>query len=292
MPDRHLALRVPRFISSFVVAVALGLVFGAGCSSSPVPEPVDEASDVEQTPDPDGNRARTDSPRRYVAEWLVDAQAIGLEVFGVNPYSYVEVVDDREGTYLVLGPEHLVRQTREQVVFCAGVFAVAPACASIERPRGVPDIQSVAVTRVKEWAPDRVYQLADLRGFEEVAETDPAAWQTRTGVHLGVPVRCFTAVGPNPSAPEGFDVCITDDDNELIATLDLQGDVLLDISLERYETTLSEFDLGLPAEVTSDADVFDQLVYIYPQVPDIVLIDPDAVDDENPQAATDGEAAG
>lgn len=287
-------VRVSWDLILLVILCGLFVAFVAGCSSSgdtPTDDAAEPVDDVDQTAVAENNRAATSSPRRYVAEWLVDAQAIGLEVFGANPYSYVEVIDDREGTYLALGPEHLARQTRDDVVFCAGVYAPAPTCASIERPRGVPDIQSIAVTKVREWAPGVVYQLADLQGFVNVAATDPEAWQTRTGVHLGLPVRCFTAIGPNPSAPVGFDICITDDEYELIATLDLQGDVYLDISLERFDTMLTEFDLSLPADVTSDADVFDQLVYIYPQVPDIVLIDPDAESEDDGGGSAGSTAA-
>lgn len=227
---------------------------------------------------PNGNVATRLNPRQYVAEWLVDAEAIGRDAGG-QPFAYVEIVDDRDGIYLVRGPEHVALQTRSEVVFCAGLFAVSPSCASTPRPRGVPDVLAIGLRAIKDWSPTALYQLSTPTEFEQAIVEDPTKWTTRNGQHGTIPVVCYAASAGSRSAQGGFEVCFTDDENALVASVDLQGDFLLDITLERYDRERNDFDLDLPAEVRSDADVYDQLVYIFPAVPDIVDIDPNAVEE-------------
>jgi len=189
------------------------------------------------------------------------------------------VVGRREGIYLVQGPQHLALQTREEVVFCAGIFAVSPSCASTPRPRGVPDVLAIGLRAISDWSPMSLYQLSTPTQFAQAIAEDPSSWTERQGDHGGIPVVCYAASANSRAAQQGFEVCFTDDENELVASVDLQGDFLLDIALERYDSELSDFDLDLPAEVRSDPDVYDQLVYIFPSVPDIVDIDPDAAEE-------------
>jgi len=248
----------------------------AGCTGEAPDTATDDVAEGERRPN--GNVATRLNPRRYVAEWLVDAEAIGREAGGL-PFNYVEIVDDRDGVYLVQGPEHLAKQTRAEVVFCAGIFAVSPSCAATARPRGVPDVLAIGLRAITEWSPTKLYQLSTPTEFEQAIAEDPTNWTSRRATHGTTPVVCYAAAAGSRAAQEGFEVCFTDDENELVASVDLQGDFLLDISLERYGSEITEFDLELPATVRRDADVYDQLVYIFPAVPDIVDIDPNAVEE-------------
>lgn len=243
----------------FLALAALSTTLSS-CSSA--------SSDVEPelAEDDPARRAPTDSPRRYRAEWIIDPASAGRDT-GI--YVYAEIVDDFTGSYLVQSPKHRAVQTRERVAICADILRVIEEvkCASIKRPRGVPDVASIALGRLREWSPRGVFEVVGEASMAAAASANPQAWQTLTETHRGIAVRCWVVVGQTTAAPLGFKICFTDDTDGLVASLDLTGDLFLEVDLQIYETEVGETDFEVPFEIIEDAIVYEQLLFIFPEVP-------------------------
>lgn len=245
--------------------IVAALAFLAVSCTSAAPPTVDDGVGADD--DPDAVEVRISAPGRvYVAQWLVDAEAANREGPGF-PFTYREVVDEREGVYLVQSPDHLALQTRPSVVFCAGIFRSRGVCASSPRPDGVPDILAIGPTRLKEWSPESIFEVADPRTIGTVAEAEPDAWTTRSLVIAGVATDCFVVVGDTSAAPEGFEVCFTADDNRLIASLDLEGDFILEVELREYRTNVTEADTVVPFDLIESDALYENLVLLFPELP-------------------------
>lgn len=206
--------------------------------------------------------------RRYVAEWLINAEAVGVDGPGFD-FLYREVVDDATGRYLVQSPAHIATQSRESVVLCAAIFRVDPYCAATERPENTPPVLAYPVQLLRSWGPSQLYDLAGWREVSLVANTEPDAWSRRTEVVGDVPVECFAVIGETAAARTGFEVCFTDDDLHLVASVDLQGDLVYEIDLITYERTIDEeaFETGLDEFVEAKDSLQDQLITLFPDVP-------------------------
>ncbi len=206
--------------------------------------------------------------RRYVAEWLINAEAVGVDGPGFD-FLYREVVDDATGRYLVQSPAHIATQSRESVVFCAAIFRVDPYCSATERPANTPPVLAYPVQLLRSWGPSQLYDLAGWREVSLVANTEPDAWSRRTEVVGDVPVECFAVIGETAAARTGFEVCFTDDDLHLVASVDLQGDLVYEIDLITYERTIDEeaFETGLDDFIEARDSLQDQLITLFPDVP-------------------------
>lgn len=213
----------------------------------------------------DGSRPQ----REFRAEWLINAEAIGAEGPGF-PFAYREIVDDRRGRYLVQGPEHLASQTPEEVVFCAAIFRNDPFCAATERASAAPNVLSYPIQLLRGWGPTALYDLAGWREVDLAATVDTDSWSRRTTTSVrGINVECFLVVGETAAANPGFEVCYTDDDEHLVATVDLQGDGVFEIELVRYQRTIGDedFDTGLEDAIEQKASLQEQLLRLFPEVP-------------------------
>lgn len=225
----------------------------------------DDGADEDATPEP---IALDDSPRQYDARWLINAEAVGADGPGFN-FLYREVVDDRTGRYLVQSPNHLATQAPDQVVLCAAIFRVDPYCAATERPDNTPPVYSYPVQLLREWGPFELYDLAGWRELDLVSRTEPDAWNRRTFTIRDIPVECFTVIGETSAARTGFEVCYTDDDLHLVASVDLQGDLVYEIDLQAYERTVDDesFETGLEEFIEAKSSLQDQLITLFPEIP-------------------------
>lgn len=246
------------------VSILAGLVAAALLASACTTAPAETVEEPEETAIELGA-----PPRRFVAEWLVDAEAIGVEGPGF-PYLYREVVDDAVGRYLVQSPQHVALQQPDRVVFCAAIFRSDPYCASTPRPEDTPPVYSYAVQLLRTtWSPSRVYELASWRELDLVANADPDAWDRRPGLVSEINVECFIAVADTPAAPTGFEVCFVDDDTRLLASVDLQGDGIFEIDLQTYQPGVvdDDFDTGMSEWFEETASLQEQLLGLFPDIP-------------------------
>lgn len=264
LPPRALPATVRR-LRRWLLLVALVCccsLLASACTDAIEPESTELESDEPS------KRAPTKTPRRYRAEWVLDAGAAGRTEPGY-PYIYAEVIDDVRGQYMVQTATHLATQSREASAICADIFREdgRVSCASIPRPDGVPDVASIAITRLRDWSPAGVFEIVGPRSIEAAAAEDPDSWVATTGEHRTVPVRCWTVVAQTPSAPLGFHVCFTADGNNLVASLDLTGDELLEVDLQLYSADVPESTFEIGFDLVEDATVYEQLVFIFPQLP-------------------------
>lgn len=257
-----------------VIALLALVLFATACTGG-------SDTDGDATPEPVELGA---PPRVYRAEWLIDAEAVGAEGPGF-PFRYVEVVDDRTGRYLVQAPNHLATQVPDEVVFCAAIFRNDPYCASTPRPENTPPVFSYPVQLLRSWGPNALYDLAGWREVSLVAETEPGAWNRRRDVVRDIRVECFAVVGETAAAREGFEVCYTDDDLHLVASVDLQGDLVYEIDLIAYDPFVDaeDFETNLEEFVEASASLQDQLITLFPEIPaprPTPTPDPDGGDDD------------
>lgn len=244
----------------FGLTLAALLVGLTGCTSDPA-----QLTDETLEDDP-ARRAPTESPRRYRAEWIIDPASAGRDS---GRYFYLETVDDFAGSYSVQSPLHRAVQTREEVAICADILRPVEdvKCASIERPDGVPDVASIAITRLREWSPRAVFEVIGEPSMAAAAAAYPAAWTKTNETHRSIPVRCWTVVSETSAAPLGFKICFTDDTNTLVASLDLTGDLNLEVDMQRYDFSVTEDEFELIFTVIKDSVVYEQLLFIFPEVP-------------------------
>lgn len=186
------------------------------------------------------------------------------------PYVYREVVDDRTGRYLVQSPNHLATQTPDQVVFCAAIFRDEPICAATDRAEGTPHVLSYPIQVLVEWGPAPLYDLASHREMKLVVARDQVAWERRLDqIGDDIDVECFAVVGETTAAAEGFEVCFTDDDLHLVASVDLQGDLGYEIDLLSYRRGVTDDDLetGLDGFIEEKPTMQEQLLALFPEIP-------------------------
>lgn len=212
-------------------------------------------------------------PRRYSAEWLIDTVAIDRDDEMPSPFIYREVVDDLTGTYLVETADHLALQRPEEVVLCAAVSRVPldPFCAAKPRADGVPNVLSYPIQILRsDWSPQALYDLAGYREVSLVAAADPDNWITqRTTATAGFPIECFLVTGDTSAAATGFEICYTDDDLHLVASVDLQNDLIFEIDLLSYErvSIREDFETGFDDFIEERPSLQDQLLDLYPEIP-------------------------
>ncbi len=236
----------------------------ASCSSPSVADDVDETTVITELIAP---------PRRYSAAWLINTSAIELDEEVPSPFIYREVVDDLTGTYLVESPNHLALQRPDEVVLCAAVSRVPlnPYCAASPRADGAPNVLSYAVQVIRrDWAPSSLYDLASYREVSLVAASDPDAWASQiTTAPAGYSIECFLATGETSAAATGFAICFTDDDLHLVASVDLQNDLVFEIDLLSYERVgiADDFETGLDEFIEERPGLQDQLLDLYPEIP-------------------------
>lgn len=247
-----------------VAAVLLGLALLIGACSDPSS---DDGSD------PEADLIQLEEPsRRYSAEWLINTAAIGRNDID-SPFIYREVVDDLTGTYLVESPNHLALQRPEQVVLCAAVSRVPldPFCAASPRAEGSPHVLSYPVQLIRgDWGPSGLYDLASYREVALVAASDPDSWATQiTTATSGFSIECFLAIGETSAANTGFEICFTNDELRLVASVDLQNDLIFEIDLLSYErvSIADDFETGLDDFIEDRPALQDQLLDLYPEIP-------------------------
>lgn len=249
-----------RRVAFWLLVFAMGF---ASCSDPAATE--DDAEDLDTI-------ELQDPPRRYSAEWLIDTRAIDLEDVP-SPLIYREVVDDRTGTYLVESPNHLVLQRPDEVVFCAAVSRIPldPYCATSPRADGTPHVLSYPLQVVRDdWGPSSLYDLASYRVVSLVAASDPDNWETqKTTATSGFAIECFLVTGETTAATTGFEICYTDDDLHLVASVDLQNDLVFEIDLLSYERVAitEDFETGLEEFFEDRPSLQDQLLDLYPEIP-------------------------
>ena len=239
-------------------------VFALLAVSCSEPAPVEEEASATDTVQ------RPAGPRLYSADWLIDAEAAGLKDVG-SPYLYREVGNDRTGTYLVSAPNHLALQRPDEVTFCAAIdrLPLDPFCASSPRAEGAPHVLSYPIQLLKDWAPSQVYELASYREVSLVAASDTDNWSQRKAVVNDIAVECFTVTGETNAAAKGFDICFTDDDLHLVASVDLQSDLVFEIDLVSYKRSsiTDDFETGLEEFFEDRPDLHEQLLDLYPEIP-------------------------
>lgn len=242
-----------------LLVLAACLLVAASCTGG------DSGSAPRPTAEPVG---LVDAPARYDATWLVDAEAVGADGPGF-PYLYREVVDDRAGRYLVQSANHLATQQADEIVFCAAIYRVDPYCASAPRAENTPPVYAYPLQLVRSWGPNQLYDLAGWREINLVVDTEPGAWSRRADVVRDVPVECFTVVGETAAARTGFEICFTDDELHLVASVDLQGDLVFEIDLQSYERQLAPdaFETGLEEFIEAKPSLQDQLITLFPEIP-------------------------
>ena len=236
-----------------------GLLVLVGCTGG------DSADEAEPTPE----AVELDAPtRQYDAEWLINAEAVGVDGPGFD-FLYREVVDDGTGRYLVQSPAHVATQSRDAVIFCAAIFRSDPYCSETERPEDTPPVLAYPLQLLRSWGPHELYDLAGWREVSLVAAAEPDAWSRRTEVVGEIAVECFAVVGETSAAREGFEVCFTNDDLHLVASVDLQGDLVYEIDLISYRRTIADdaFETGLDEFIEAKESLQDQLVTLFPDVP-------------------------
>lgn len=252
----HTADLGPRLLAGLVVGLALflGACTGQDGSSGegPAVEPV----------------ASEDAPRVFKAAWLIDAEAVGADGPGF-PFRYVEIVDDRSGRYLVQSPNHLALQTPDGVVFCAAIFRSDPYCSSTERAENTPPVLSYPIQLLQGWGPTGLYDLASHRELALAALAEPNAWHHRFDVINDVKVECFKVTGDTSAARTGFEVCFTDDDLQLVFSVDMQGDLIYEIDLITYERQLDgdAFETGFDEYIEAKPSLEGQLITLFPEIP-------------------------
>lgn len=209
-----------------------------------------------------------EGPRRYRAEWFINAEAVNVDGPGY-PFVYREIVDDRLGRYLVQSPNHLAVQSPEEVLFCAAILRDDPYCASSPRAGGTPNVLSYPIQLLRGWGPRAIYDLASHREVAMVAGGDPVNWDHRFAQIGDTDVECFTVVGETTAAATGFDICYTDDDLHLVASVDLQSDLVYEIDLISYSPQVrdSDFETGLEQFVEARPSLQEQLLALYPEIP-------------------------
>lgn len=251
------------FWTALIVLIAL---FTTSCSSPDTEETLGDDIDVADLEDP---------PRRYSAEWLIDTAAIEMSDLDdvASPFIYREVVDDLTGTYLVASPNHLALQSPEEVVFCAAVSRVPldPFCASTSRAEGSPHVLAYPVQLIRgDWGPSSLYDLASYREVSLVAASDPDNWSVqKTAATAGFAIECFLVSGETTAATTGFEICFTDDDLHLVASVDLQNDLIFEVDLLSYERVaiLEDFETGFDEYIEERPNLQDQLLDLYPEIP-------------------------
>jgi len=248
---------------AMLLAAGLSVAGLAGCTNS---------SDGSQADEPSKSIALESPPRRYLAEWLINAEAVGIESVG-SPFVYREVVDDQTGTYLVAAPNHAAWQRPDEVVLCAAVsrLPLDPYCAASPRAEGSPHVLSYPVQLIRnDWSPTALYDLASYREVALVAASEPDAWSRQLANALdGFPIECFLAVGETSAAATGFEICFTDDDRHLVASVDLQNDLIFEIELLSYDPIVGrdDFESGLDEFVEPLPNLQEQLLALYPEIP-------------------------
>ena len=242
----------------------LGLLAISACSNQPIDDGVGgDLTGVELV----------DPPRRYSAEWLIDTSGVELVEEVASPFIYREVVDDQIGKYLVESPNHLALQQPTRVVFCAAVSRVPldPYCAAVPRADGAPHVLSYPVQILRrDWGPRSLYNLASYREVSLVAASDPEAWITqKTTATSGFPIECFLVISDTSAAATGFEICFTDDDLHLVASVDLQNDLIFEIDLLSYERVAiaDDFEIGLDDFIEDRPSLHQQLLDLYPEIP-------------------------
>ena len=230
----------------------------------------------EDAPDTLQGQELDDPPRRYSAEWLIDTGALeaeGMYSTVSSPFVYREVVDDLTGDYLVVAPNHLALQMPEEVLLCAAISRVPldPYCASTPRAEGSPNVLSYPVQLIRgDWAPQGLYDLASYREVSLVAASDPDNWSVaKTNALRGYPIECFLVTGESSAASSGFEICFTDDDLHLVASVDLQNDLIFEIDLLRYERVAiaDDFEIGFDDFIEERPALHQQLLDLYPEIP-------------------------
>ena len=251
----------PRWRPLLTLLAAATILLGA-CTGSANQNP----------PAPEADLSALNNPaRRYSAEWLINTSALELDV--ASPIIYREVVDDLTGTYLVESPNHLVLQTIDEVVLCAAISRVPldPYCAASPRADGAPYVLAYPIQLVRrDWSPTALYDLAGDREVSWVAARAPNAWGTRRATAAGgFPIECFLVTGETTAAAIGFEICFTDDDLHLVASVDLQNDLVFEIDLLSYERVAiaDDFETGLEDFVEKRPGLQEQLLELYPEIP-------------------------
>lgn len=267
-----------------LVLAATWMLLASACTNSGDSAEGDEPGEPISTDRDDG--------RFYSAQWTVDAEAIGKPGVGF-PYPFVEIVDDLQGTYLYRTPNHLAYQDRERVVFCAGVTLVDsdPRCASTPRPDGTPDVIGLGLQRIRDWHPLNVYEVADFRRLQLVADEDPEGWSqqqiTFETFEGPIQVDCFLTRTDTETAPTGVELCFTKDENRLLASVDLNGDLVYEVQLDRYRPFADEDEFAVIDDlpIVQDPRRYEQLIVIFPEIPIPPTPTPEPVivgDDETP----------
>lgn len=257
-------LRIKTLRRVLLVAVALVSLASTACSGPTETDDTGDGPDVRELVDP---------PRRYSASWLIDAGAIDLDAEVGSPFFYREVVDDVTGTYLVESPNHLALQYPDEVLFCAAIARVPldPYCALSPRADGTPNVLSYAVQLIRrDWTPSALYDLAGYREVSLVAASDPDSWSVQnTNATAGFPIECFLVTGETSAAATGFEICFTDDDLHLVASVDLQNDLVFEIDLVSYERTgiADDLETGLDDFIEERPNLQEQLLALYPDIP-------------------------
>jgi len=265
-PAPHLS-RQPRTSRSLAIGIVLLGLFAAGCSGGSGDSTGELPAEANQL---------ADAARRYGAEWLIDTTALELvpQLENVSsPFLYREVVDDLTGTFLVESPNHLVLQTPDSVLLCAAINRVPqnPFCATTPRAEGTPHVLSYPIQLVQgDWSPRALYDLAGYREVSLVAASDPDSWSVqKTTSSIGFPIECFLAIGETTAATTGFEICFTNDDLHLVASVDLQNDLIFEIELLSYERVAiaDDFEVGLDGFIEERPLLHQQLLDLYPEVP-------------------------
>lgn len=238
--------------------LALSACVLSACSAD---APVDE----EPAASSSSSSSSRNGQRLYTAEWVVDAAAIGREP--AYAYRYSEMVDDRAGTYLTTGPQHLALQTPPQVTFCAGIWQAEPRCASTDRPENTPNVMALGLSVIRQWHPEELYEVADFRRMDLIAESEPDRWSRTNEVSVDIAVECFRSQSPDEKTPDGLSLCYTADEYRLLASVDMNGDSVFEVYLDRYERSVDEDELELSFEVLDDPKRYEQLLVIFPDVP-------------------------
>lgn len=256
-----MAPSTPRPNASWIALIVL-LLLTAACSDPDIDSEDDPTQSILELPD---------EPRRYSAEWLIDAEAMAA-IDVASPYLYREVVDDQTGSYLVQAPRHLALQRSEEVVFCSAIsrLPLDPYCASTPRAEGAPHVLSYPVQLLREWGPAPFYELASYREVSLVANSDTDNWtQWITTSASNFAVECFVVTGETTAATEGFEICFTNDDLHLVASVDLQSDLVYEIDLLSYERfgISDDFETGLEEFYEPRPALQEQLLDLYPEIP-------------------------
>jgi len=274
-------IRTYRLQLLVVATILVIAAFVAGCTNGS-----DDESTASQSPT--SSRADASSGRSYTAEWIVDAAAIGREPG--YAYRFVEIVDDAEGVYFTSGPDHLSLQTPPEVVFCAGILQAEPRCASTERPNGTPNVLALGPSVIREWHPEQVYEVANYRRMDLIADAEPESWTRSKEASLEIAVECFRPTVSDEGTPVGLSLCYTSDDEHLLASVDMNGDDIFEVYLDRYEPVPDEDQLEIPFDVIGDAKQYEQLLVIFPNVP--ITPTPVPVDDDGNPLDEESEPEG